>query len=66
MFNEVVPESDDEPDAEAEKARRRQKMAQKKVENDPDSYVKRPGRLKPFDKTTRRFDWHEETDEDNE
>lgn len=66
MFNEAVPDMDDEPDAEAEKARRRQKMAQKKPEVDPDSFVKRPGRLKPFDKSSRRFDWQEEMDEEND
>jgi hypothetical protein len=51
-----------ELERELEKLRRRQKMARRHDNGDEDGYVKRKGRLAPYDKTARKFDWKTEVE----
>ena len=56
---------DSEFDIESETARREKKMAAKKRKEEEDNGP-RPGRLKPFEKSSRQFDWRVEIEEEND
>lgn len=59
-------EDESDFDIEVEKVKRRKKLEQKRGGDDADDYNKRPGRLSPFDKGSRRFNWKEELEDDND
>lgn len=56
----------EEVDREIEKLRRRQKLARRVDESEDSGFIKRKGRLDPYDKKARKYDWKSELDEEDE
>lgn len=59
-------EDESDFDIEIEKVKRRRKLEQKRHGDESDENNKKPGRLAPFDKGSRRFNWKEELYDDED